>query len=161
MNSIQRWKNRVVSSFDQQLSIVQQTYLLAEEWVCYCFYLQSILVKRDENQCQIDEIQSVNLYWGNLGKLEFCFLDSLPLQFIREINVCEIMENVSGATAIFSSSGSWCRVIVGFLANCIGVEQHHTCDFQPLPNRLPSASLSLQSSACMKRTSLSLRDWKW
>ena len=38
-----------------------------------------VLVKRDENECQIDEIQSVTLYWGTLGKLEFYFLESLPM----------------------------------------------------------------------------------
>ena len=38
-----------------------------------------VLVKRDESECQIDEIQSVTLYWGTLGKLEFYFLESLPM----------------------------------------------------------------------------------
>ena len=46
------------------------------------------------------------------------------------------MENVSEAAAIFSSSDSWCRVIVGFLADCAGVELHHTCSFQALPTLL-------------------------
>lgn len=135
--------------------------------------LESIPVKRDENERQVDKIQSMASICGNLAKLDLCFPESFPTWFTREIYFCEIWKmqlkqqpcfHLLKVGTGYQALQQFMHIIVSLLGDSINMEQHQTCKFSSSCQisflSFPGSLVQCMCSSTVKSTRFSIRGWK-